>query len=145
MEPDAVAVCRATGGVMRYLVSGILGMEVPSWRQSAGSCNSLKTLLSEGERCSSCHWKRRGSRDAVDFIYIFFHLGTLSQQSVSFIRVFLQIPEQFRQRIVERVDWACKPSTFLPIILVLGFLGFSKDMALLSKRLLPKIILSCFP
>lgn len=69
---------------MRYLVSAILGMEVPSWRQGAGSCNSLKTLLSEGERCCSCHWKRRGSRDAVDFIYIFFHLGTLRQQTVSF-------------------------------------------------------------
>jgi len=44
MEPDAVAVCRAVGGVGRYLGSGVLEMGVCSWRQNAGSCNSLKTF-----------------------------------------------------------------------------------------------------
>lgn len=43
MEPDAVAVCRAIGGVVRYLGSGVSEMGACSQRQSAGSCNSLKT------------------------------------------------------------------------------------------------------
>lgn len=49
MEPDAVAVCRAIGGVVRYLGSGVSEMGACSQRQSAGSCNSLKTSCKRKE------------------------------------------------------------------------------------------------